>query len=214
MAALALAWGGLVPPGADPASCGLCGDHPGLGADAVTLRAVGFTVALLGAYAVVLHGPHLLRGLREGRRPRLPAAGVAGALVAAAVMLAASPLAYRPSGAAGPGDAGYLWKLSDRLPDPAGSSLLFLALVPAGALAVYALVRRAGALSLPAVTLAAFLAAELPVRLVYQKYFDPMVLVTLALLTRPPDLRTRWDYAGAAVLCVAFVAYALSFADG
>jgi hypothetical protein len=100
------------------------------------------------------------------------------------------------------------------LPDPAGSSLLFLALVPAGALAVYALVRRAGALSLPAVTLAAFLAAELPVRLVYQKYFDPMVLVTLALLTRPPDLRTRWDYAGAAVLCVAFVAYALSFADG
>jgi hypothetical protein len=72
-------------------------------------------------------------------------------------------------------------------------------------------VRRAGPWSLPAVAFGMFLLAALPVRLVYQKYFDPMALVTLALLARPPDLRTRRDYAGAAVLCVAFVAYAISF---
>ena len=39
--------------------------------------------------------------------------------------------------------------------------------------------------SLPAVAFAFFLLAALPVRLVYQKYFDPMALVTLALLSRP-----------------------------
>ena len=65
-------------------------------------------------------------------------------------------------------------------------------------------------MSLPAVAFALFLLAALPVRLVYQKYFDPMVLVTLALLFRPPDLRRRIDYAGMAVLGVAFVAYALA----
>ena len=79
-------------------------------------------------------------------------------------------------------------------------------------MAVYLLVRRAGAGSLAAVYLAAFLLAALPVRLVYQKYFDPFALLALALLARPPDLRKGWDYAGIAVMCVAFVAYALSFA--
>jgi hypothetical protein len=74
-------------------------------------------------------------------------------------------------------------------------------------------VRRAGQGSLPAVYLAAFLIAALPVRLVYQKYFDPFALLALALLARPPDLRARWDYVGIAVLCVAFVAYAISFAN-
>jgi hypothetical protein len=62
------------------------------------------------------------------------------------------------------------------------------------------------------VYLAFFLLAALPVRLSYQKYFDPFVLLALALLARPPDLRRRWDYAGIALLYVAFVTYALSFA--
>ena len=93
-----------------------------------------------------------------------------------------------------------------------GSSLVFWLLVPLGCLAVILLVRRAGPESLPAVYLAAFLIAALPVRLVYQKYFDPFALLAIALLARPPDLRGRWDYAGIALLCAAFVAYAISFA--
>jgi hypothetical protein len=47
---------------------------------------------------------------------------------------------------------------------------------------------------------------------VYQKYFDPFMLLAVALLARPPDFRTRWDYAGIALVCAASVAYALSFA--
>jgi hypothetical protein len=56
-----------------------------------------------------------------------------------------------------------------------------------------------------------FLLASLPVGLAYQKYFDPFVLIALALFARPGDLRERGDYAGIAVLAVAFVAYAFSF---
>ena len=64
LAALVVEWGGLVPPGSDPASCGLCTDRPGVGRDALTLRTVGFTLALLGAYAALIFGPSLLRRRR------------------------------------------------------------------------------------------------------------------------------------------------------
>jgi Dolichyl-phosphate-mannose-protein mannosyltransferase len=210
LAALVIEWGGLVPPTADPASCGLCTDRPGVGRDSLTLRTVAFTLALLGAYAALIFGPRLLRGDR--RVLAAPGGTVALALGAGILLLAISPLVYEPIVPGQAGDAGYLWKISDRLPVVLGSSLAFWLLVPLGCLAVLFLVRRAGLESLPAVYLAAFLLAALPVRLVYQKYFDPFALLALALFARPPDLRTRWDYAGIAVLAVAFVAYAISFA--
>jgi hypothetical protein len=212
LAALVVEWGGLVPPSADPASCGLCTDRPGVGRDALTLRTVAFTVALLGAYGAVVFGPGLLRRAGRISMPNLTAPTLVAGVAVAIVLLAISPLAYEPIVPGQAGDAGYLWKISDRLPVVVGSSLLFWALVPLGCVAAFVLVRRAGAESLAAVYLAAFLISALPVRLVYQKYFDPFVLLALALLARPPDLRTRWDYAGIAFLCVAFVAYAISFA--
>ncbi len=222
---LALEWDGLVPPSADPASCGLCDDRQGLAREALTLRTVGFTVALAGAYGVLVFGPSVVRRLRRLRSSLLARAyvGLTGRaaelrirlLVAAAIgvlLLVISPLLYQPITPRQAGDAGYLWQLSDRFPELFGSSLLFWALVPLGCVVLYLLVTRAGIWSLPAVYLACFLLAALPVRLVYQKYFDPFVLLALALLARPPDLRTRWDYAGIGVMYVAFVAYALSFA--
>jgi hypothetical protein len=219
---LALEWDGLVPPSADPASCGLCDDRQGLAREALTLRTVGFTVALAGAYGVFVFGPSLVRRLRSSLLARAYV-GLTGRaaelrirlLVAAAIgvlLLVISPLLYQPITPQQAGDAGYLWQLSDRFPELFGSSLLFWALVPLGCVVLYLLVTRAGIWSLPAVYLACFLLAALPVRLVYQKYFDPFVLLALGLLARPPDLRTRWDYAGIGVMYVAFVAYALSFA--
>jgi hypothetical protein len=222
---LALDWNGLVPPSADPASCGLCDDRQGLAREALTLRTVGFTVALAGAYGALIFGPAVVRRLRRLRSSMLARAyvglsgradavrrGMAVAAGAGVLLLVISPLLYKPITPRQAGDAGYLWQLSDRLPELFGSSLLFWGLVPLGCVVLYLLVSRAGVLSLPAVYLACFLLAALPVRLVYQKYFDPFVLLALALLARPPDLRTRWDYAGIAVMYVAFVAYAFSFA--
>jgi hypothetical protein len=84
--------------------------------------------------------------------------------------------------------------------------------VPLGAGAGAVLVWRAGWAALPSGVLGAFLIAALPVALVYQKYFDPFVLLAVALFARPMDFRARRDYAGIGVVCVASVAYALSFA--
>jgi Dolichyl-phosphate-mannose-protein mannosyltransferase len=222
---LVLEWDGLVPPSADPASCGLCDDRQGLAREALTLRTVGFSVALAGAYAVLVFGPSLVRRLRRLRSSVLARAyvgltgsvrslrlGLVAAAAVGAALLLVSPLLYQPITPSQAGDAGYLWKISEPFPELLGSSLVFWLLVPLGCVALYLLVRRAGVWSLPAVYLACFLLAALPVRLVYQKYFDPFMLLGLALLARPPDLRRRGDYAGLALMCVAFVAYALSFA--
>lgn len=239
-ALLVIEWNGLVPPSADPASCGLCTDRPGFGRDTLTLRTVGFTVALLGVYAALILGPSAIRWLRvlrspvgrmargalgspagralssfvTGKRPRridpkrLLILGAAGVLA----LLLLSPLEYVPVLPGQPGDAGWLWRVSDKVPAVLGSSLVFWLLVPLGAAAAGVLAWRAGWRSLPSVYLAAFLLAALPVALVYQKYFDPFMLLAVALFARPMDFRRRGDYAGIGVICLASVAYALSFA--
>ena len=203
LAAVLATWGGLVSPGAHPGPCGVCEGGQGL-----TLRNVAFAIAIFGVYAAALHGPGLLRRLRRLR----PTAALAAPLVAGVALLVVAPLEYRPTvpGKSG-GDAGYLWQISDRAPVVASSSLLFWGLVPLGALALWLLVRRSGIGSLPVVYFASFLLAAIPVAEAYQKFFDPFVLLALVLLVRPPDLRERLDYAGVAALCVAFVAYALTF---
>jgi hypothetical protein len=132
--------------------------------------------------------------------------------VAGVVVLSISPLEYQPLHVGKPGDAGYLWRVSDVLPTVLGSSLLFWAAVPCGAVAAALLARRAGWTSLASVYLASVLAVALPVALVYQKYFDPFALLALALFARPSDLRSAWDYAGVGLICAGSVAYALSFA--
>jgi hypothetical protein len=228
LAALVLDWNGLVPPSADPASCGLCTDRPGVGRDALTLRTVGFTAAVLGLYAAIVLGPSLWRRLQRlrsplarvagpalgaaGRRPGPPVRWLAGAATVGVALLLLSPLEYMPARPGVQGDAGYLWRVSDVLPTLLGSSLAFWLLVPLGAVAAALLARRAGWTSLSSVYLGAFLLGTLPVNLVYQKYFDPFMLLAVALFARPPDFRDRWDYAGVAVVCVASVAYAVSFA--
>jgi len=210
LAALTVEWNGLVPPSADPASCGLCTDRPGVGRDALTLRAVGFTIAALGLYAAIVLGPSAVRRLRA--LPRVPAEAAAlGAALGVALVLV-EPLEYIPIAPGQLGDAGYLWRVSERFPTLLGSSLVFWVLVPLGCAAVALLARRAGWTSLPTVYLGAFLLAVLPVRLVYQKYFDPFMLIAVTLYARPPDFGRRSDYAGIALVCLGSVAYALSFA--
>jgi 4-amino-4-deoxy-L-arabinose transferase-like glycosyltransferase len=218
LAVLVAVWGGLVPPGSDPASCGLCADR-----DPLTLRTVGFTLALFGVYATIAIGPSLTRRVRAMRRSRalrmaarvtglaLPWRRIAVAAGAGVVVILLSPLAYKPLSAATPGDAGWLWKLSDKFPELLGSSLVFWVLVPLGTASFYLLVRRNGPLSLPAVFFGAVLLAALPVGLVYQKYFDPLALAAVALFARDEDLDYITDYGGIALACVAFAAYALTF---
>jgi hypothetical protein len=140
--------------------------------------------------------------------PRVVAVPVLVGLALAGV----SELVYRPPvSLVHLGDEGYLWRIADHLPAVASSSLVFWALVPLGALALVLLARRSGWLSLPVVYLIAFLTSTLAVRLIYQKYFDPFVLLGLILLMRPSDLRARADYAGIAVIVAGSLAYAAKF---
>ena len=133
LAALAIEWNGLVPPSADPASCGLCTDKPGVGRDSLTLRTVGFTVAVFGLYAAAVLGPGVVR-----RAPRIDWRLVGAGVAVGVALVLISPLEYRPLGAQAAGDAGYLWQLSKHLPTVLGSSLLFWAAVPLGAVAAAA----------------------------------------------------------------------------
>jgi hypothetical protein len=206
-AALVAVWGGLVPEGADPASCGLCTSRAGVPDAGPVTRALAFSVALFGLYAAVAYVPIVARRMRPPAMP--PLRVVAIPVLVGAVLAGASELVYRPPITLERlGDEGYLWRLADQLPAVASSSLVFWALVPLGALSLALLARRSGWLSLPVVYLAAFLASTLVVRLIYQKYFDPFMLLGLILLMRPSDLRSRADYVGIAVLVAGSLGYA------
>ncbi len=199
---LAATWGGLVPRGSDPTSCGLC--RSGDASAALSVRPALFTVALVGIYATAVLGPSL-PGQAERLRPLLVSSLAAGA--GGFALLAVVPMQR-----SGERDAGYLWKLASYEPGIAGSGGLFWLLVPLGAGLGILLARRAWPDALPTLLGLAFLASTLVVRLPYQKYFDPFVLPFVLLAVRSePDLRRPWQWLGAGSLAVAFVAYVFTF---
>ena len=223
---LALEWHGLVPPSADPASCGLCDDRQGLAREALSLRTVGFTVALAGAYGALVFGPGLVRRLRRLRSSLLARAyvGLTGRVAELRIRLARlrSPPACSCSRSrrsstsrsprsrrATPATSG-----SSRTACPSCSGRRFSSgrSCRSAASSYISSSRAPGSGRCRPCTSPASCWRRCRCRLVYQKYFDPFVLLALALLARPPDLRTRWDYAGIGVMYVAFVAYAFSFA--
>jgi dolichyl-phosphate-mannose-protein mannosyltransferase len=201
--ALVIVWHGFVPPTADPASCGLCKLEPGRlswSGDS-PLRAPLFTLAVVGVYGPLTHGPALLAGRR---RWALPAA----AALAGAALLVVLPLARHV------GDEGWLWRLARSGPRPLGTAWPFWLLVPAGCAVLAAGVRREGARALPVLLLGCFLLAQLATRLTYQKYFEPFVLLTCLLALRPDELRARRDWIGPALVLALSLAYVAAFALG
>jgi len=214
MGLLALAWGGLVPIGADSSSCGLCGtgagrvDQAGAG---VFVRSVGFTLAAAGVYGAVLLGPALVLRWRRGQlgTAELRAARpvLAGAVALAALLLLAGPLRSHV------GDAGWLWRVADHSPELLGSSLLFWLLTPIGAVVLALRWRAAPRDWLAPLFLGAFLLVALTTRLGYQKYYDPYALLALVFTIRPREM-TRAHYLGVAVLIAGSIAYMLSFVVG
>jgi hypothetical protein len=201
--ALVLAWHGFVPPTADPASCGLCkpqtgrlgwtGDSP--------LRAPLFAIAVLGVYGTLLHGSALWPGRRRWALPAVAA-------LAGAVLLLALPLAYHA------GDEGWIWRVARSGPRPLGTAWPFWALVPLGCAVLAAGARRLGARALPVLLLACFLAAQLAMRLTFQKYFEPFVLLACLLALRPDQLRRPRDWIGPALVLALSLGYVAAFALG
>jgi hypothetical protein len=208
LGALVLAWHGLVPPTADPTSCGLCAPGAGRlsGATGSPLRAPLFAIAIVGVYGALLHGPALLEQLRQGggRRWLVPLAAAA----AGVVLLRAVPLAHHE------GDEGWIWRIARSGPQPLGSAWPFWLLVPLGCALLALLARRAGARSLPLLLLGCFLVAQLATRLAYQKYFDPIVLLALLLVLTPGQLRGRRAIVGPAIVALLSAGFVLAFVSG
>jgi len=212
--ALFLAWHGLVPPGGDPSSCALCApgrDH-GATAGALVVQTPELTLATIGLYGAVLFAP-ILAGIAWAAR-RTPFGDqlralrwpLLGALLGALLLLA---FPARP----GVHSAGVLWNIAKRLPVPLGSSLLFWALVPAaGAIIAW----RWGLAPRPRrwllfAFLASFLLAALAIRYPWQKYVDPFALLAIFFSVRREDFASLRELAGALVLALAFIGYAISF---
>jgi hypothetical protein len=206
--ALVLAWDGLVPPTADPSSCGLCAPAEGrLGwAGDAWLRAPLYALAIAAVYGALLHGPALWDELRRGGADRWRLPYAAAALGAAALLVV--PLAHHP------GDEGWIWRLARSGPEPLGTAWVFWVLVPLGCALLAMVARRSGWRSLPVLLLGGFLLAQLATRLVYQKYFDPFVLLALLLALTPEQLRDRRVLAGCAAVALLSAGFVLAFATG
>jgi hypothetical protein len=209
---LFLDWHGLVPPGGDPSSCALCapGRDAGAAQGGLVVQTPELALATFGLYGVALFAPTLLEAAwaarHMGRRQigaalRAPAVG----LLLGALLLLAFPA--RP----GVHSAGLLWNAAKRLPIPLGSSLLFWVLVPlAGAIVGWRwrVGRRRWLLFAFFVS---FLVGALAIRYPWQKYVDPFALLALFFTVRRDELVSLRELAGAAVLGLAFIAYAASF---
>jgi 4-amino-4-deoxy-L-arabinose transferase-like glycosyltransferase len=205
---LALSWHGLVPPTADPASCGLCASADGRlgGAGDSRLRAPLYALAIAGVYGMLLHGPALWDELRSGGRRgwRLPL----GAAAVGVLVLVVAPLAHRT------GDEGWIWRVARSGPEPLRVAWPFWLLVPLGCAVLAMVARRCGWRSLPVLLLGCFLVAQLATRLAYQKYFDPIVLLALLLALRPEQLPDRRTLAGVGAIALLSAGFVLAFVTG
>jgi 4-amino-4-deoxy-L-arabinose transferase-like glycosyltransferase len=198
---LFLNWHGLVPPGGDSSSCGLCTGRAG--SSGLEVPTTELTLAVVGLYGALLFAPLALARVRS-RRPPLTAAAVAAALLGG-VLLAVIPAA------GGAHAAGALWSAARKLPTIGDTSLLFWVLVPLGAAVLWLRIRgspRPWALSAFAVC---FLISTLVIRFPWQKYVDPFALLILLLTVRRGELTSARRLLGAAVLAAAFIAYAADY---
>lgn len=208
-AALFLTWHGLTPPSGDTSSCGLCAGNAGVGGAGLRLPTAELTLAVFGLYGVVLFAPTLPWRDRGALRKLVPGA-VAGAVICAALLLAfpARPDVH-PTGVIT--TAGVIWNVAKHTPVVAGSSLLLWALVPLGGAVLSWRLREAPNPWLLVLLLGCFLVSTLAIRLAWQKYVDPFALLALMISARPLELDRPKRLAGAAVLAVGYIAYALSF---
>ncbi len=183
-APLVVLWGGTSPPSyADWARA------------SVNLDVLVYAVATFGALAL-FWSPWLGCEANSGRGARI---GTVAAAAAGVLLLVLHPLPWH-------GDplrwGGSLWTLASRFPPLLGTPVLFWILVPIGAAALLLLARvgwRRGDLG-PAVTLAAFLAANLASPRAYQKYWEPFAIVMIARAVRDLPDRPRRALLGPALL--------------
>ncbi len=180
LAMFVVAWHGLVPP-----------RFRSLHASGLNPAAIGFTLTLCGAY-----GCCLLVAAPDGVRAivRRPGTLVGMALLGAALAAIGPSFASEAAGRNG----GWVWSSVARMPVIADRSPLLIVGGAFGAVVLamlFASVEHSGRKNAALVilaSLAGFVAAHVANAQVFQRYYDPMVLLTLVLLaTLLPNRRTQ-----------------------
>jgi len=177
---LVLLWGGLLPPR-------FVGHHGGWNATTFV-----FGLALIGIYGA----PWIVLLRADAKRAAASGKGAVALTIAAGAALA--PSSYNPDAGRW---GGWLWEAARRAPVVLDRSVLLSALAIAGSLVVATLARRAvdrgrtREMFLLVVALVSWMAAQSANFQVWQRYFEPAVLILLSwliALAPPPLDRGRW----------------------
>jgi hypothetical protein len=177
---LVVLWGGLLPPR-------FVGHHGGWNATTFV-----FGLALIGIYGM----PWMLLVPSDARQTITSGAGAAALLLAAAAWMA--PSSYNADAGRW---GGWLWEAVRRTPSVLDRSVLLLLLAVAGAATLATLARRAvdrgrsRETSVLVVALISWMAAQSANFQVWQRYFEPAILILLSWLIAlaPPSLDNgRW----------------------
>jgi hypothetical protein len=201
ISSLVLLWGGLLPPR-------FVGHHGGW-----NVTTFVFGLALIGLYGA----PWML--LMSGDVRRTLTSGIGAIALAAAAISASAPSSYNvEAGRWG----GWLWEVVRRFPVLFDRSVVLTLLAFAGAAVVGTLSRRAvdrgrsREACLLVVAMVAWLAAQSANFQVWQRYFEPAVLILLAwliALAPPPVDNGRWALPFGMTIAVAAVTLVLVHGD-
>ncbi len=190
-APLVVLWGGPTPPSFSEHDAGL------------NVEVLQTELAVLGALALPV-APWLLRAL--GRRGL--ALALFGGVLAAGLLLGLRPLPWVEDPLR---YGGSLWRICQRFPDLAGSTLPFWGLLPLGVAATAAIAvadwRRRD--PLPTLAICCFVVANIASARAYQKYYEPFLLMVLGWVVARADRAPRWWWGGPALLALAWAAVAV-----
>jgi 4-amino-4-deoxy-L-arabinose transferase-like glycosyltransferase len=206
---LFLTWHGLIPPGGDKSTCGLCTARQGLSSPGLSISATQLTLAVVGLYGTVLFAPRFPWRDRTALKELLRGGAVATA--ACAGFLIASPAAPDSHPIGVKTTAGALWTVASHTPLVDGTPLLLWILVALAGPVLWWRFTIAPRRWLFVAWFGCFLVSTLAIRLSWQKYVDPYVLIGLLISAQPYELDRPKRLIGAAVLAVGFIAYTLSF---
>ena len=187
---LIVLWRGLTPPMTQKLSV----------APALNWRAGIFGVSVFGLYWMGLFPAEFVGMIRRLRQATPPA--LAGSLMVPLALLFLMPLTAQV------GDDGILWRLSRLLPSMGGTGLMFWFLFPVGLLFFWQAARSEEKMT-PALLLmaVAFLLCSLPNAKMYEKYYDPFVIMFIIFMGARDQVSSALSKFSRSLLLFAFACY-------
>ena len=187
---LILQWKGLTPPA-------FTDRH--MAVTIFNFKPYGFVFALTGLYAPFVISHYFVDYLKSGLKLFKP--------YIIPMSIGIIFLLIYPIKATYPGCVGFFWRMNNYLPVIFSTGLLFWIFVPLGLMVFYKYAVSPKPNTFVFVYLASFLLIAMASVKVVQKYFDPVVLLLLFIISGDRKFRTALDYIGFFALMGIFLAY-------